>query len=164
MNECMCVCTLYVIIHSGSETLKMGIRGLKTFVERNGEMLWKKVKLQNTKVILDGSCLYYHLHISAKLNCQCGGQYTEFHELAVSFFNSLKSNSVEAFVVLDGAQEPSERKLDAIIKRKKKKILDASGAADATGDSLKDILPLLTRRTFQQTMEELGVKFVVCDG
>ena len=159
----VCVCTLYVITHSGSETHKMGIRGLTTFVERNGEMLWTKVKLQNTTVILDGSCLYYHLYVSSDLNCQCGGQYMEFHELAVSFFNTLKSNSVEALVHLDGAYDPSERKLDTIIKRRKKKILDASCTADATGHR-ENILPLLTRQTFQQTMEELEVKFVICDG
>ena len=139
----------------------MGIKGLTSYVDSVGS-LWTKLKLQNTKVILDGSCLYYHLHISAKLNCQCGGQYTEFHELAVSFFNSLKSNSVEAFVVLDGAYDASEKKLATLAERTKDRILEASRLANSPDDR-ENVLPFLARRNFVQTMEELGVKFAVCD-
>ena len=139
----------------------MGIQGLTSYVDSVGS-LWTKFKLQNTKVILDGSCLYYHLHISAKLNGQCGGQYTEFHELAVSFFNSLKSNSVEAFVVLDGAYDASEKKLATLAERTKDRILEASRLANSPDDR-ENVLPLLARRNFVQTMEELGVKFAVCD-
>ena len=139
----------------------MGIQGLTSYVDSVGS-LWTKLKLQNTKVILDGSCLYYHLHISAKLNCQCGGQYTEFHELAVSFFNSLKSNSVEAFVVLDGAYDASEKKLATLAERTKDRILEASRLANSPDDR-ENVLPFLARRNFVQTMEELGVKFAVCD-
>ena len=139
----------------------MGIRGLTSYVDSVGS-LWTKLKLQNTKVILDGSCLYYHLHISTKLNCQCGGQYTEFHEVTVSFFNSLKSNNVEAFVVLDGAYDASEKKLATLAERTKDRILEASRLANSPDDR-ENVLPLLARRNFVQTMEELGVKFAVCD-
>ena len=139
----------------------MGIRGLTSYVDSISS-LWTEIRLQNTKVIVDGNALYHHLYTSSKLDYQSGGQYEGFHDITVSFFNSLKSNSVEALVHLDGAYDPSERKLDTIIKRRQEKILDASGTADATGDG-ENILPLLTRQTFLQTMEELGVKFVVCD-
>ena len=139
----------------------MGIRGLTSYVDSISS-LWREIELQNTEVIVDGNALYHHLYTSSKLNYQSGGQYEGFHDITVSFFNSLKSNSVEALVHLDGAYDPSERKLDTIIKRRQEKILDASGTADATGDG-ENILPLLTRQTFLQTMEELGVKFVVCD-
>ena len=139
----------------------MGIRGLTSYVDSISS-LWREIELQNTTVIVDGNALYHHLYTSSKLDYQSGGQYEGFHDITISFFNSLKSNNVEAFVVLDGALDPSERKLDTIIKRRKKKILDASGTADATGDR-ENILPLLTGQTFLQTMEELGVKFAVCD-
>ena len=139
----------------------MGIKGLTSYVDSVGS-LWTKLKLQNTKVILDGGSLYHHLHIRAKLNCRCGGQYTELHDITVSFFNSLKSNNVEAFVLLDGAYDASEKKLATLAKRTKDRILKASKLANSR-EIRKNVLPLLASRNFVQTMEELEVKFAVCD-
>ena len=141
--------------------LNMGIRGLTSYVDSISS-LWREIELQNTEVIVDGNALYHHLYTSSKLDYQSGGQYEGFHDITVSFFNSLKSNSVEAFVLLDGALDPSERKLATNVKRAKKRILDADRLTSAPND-LDGVRPLLARRTFVQTMTEFGVKFAVCD-
>ena len=142
-------------------TLNMGIRGLTSYVDSISS-LWREIELQNTEVIVDGNALYHHLYTSSKLDYQSGGQYEGFHDITVSFFNSLKSNNVEAFVLLDGALDPSERKLATDVKRAKKRILDADRLTSAPND-LDGVRPLLARQTFVQTMTEFGVKFAVCD-
>ena len=139
----------------------MGVHGLTSYVDSIGG-LWTRFRLKKTRVVIDGSCLYYHLHTSSQLNCQSGGQYEEFHNIASAFFNALKSSEVQVWVVLDGAFDASGRKLDTLTQRMRDGIADASRLANGPADC-EHVLPLLARRTFVQTMEECGIKFVVCD-
>ncbi|KAJ7362096.1 Protein asteroid 1 [Desmophyllum pertusum] len=68
------------------------------------ELFGKRSILQNTKLVIDGSSLCYYLY---RLDCQCGGQYDEFYNTVLSFFDALISNGVESFVIFDGADDPS---------------------------------------------------------
>ena len=136
----------------------MGVFRLTEYL--NQVALWEETELKDTRVVVDGSALLYHLYCQEpdKLDAQCGGQYKTFHDKIVDFFKCLKENRVEPYVLLDGASAPSGNKLKTFGERLKGKI---KGVLSQKGQ----ILPLLATRTFIQTMETIsGVKFAVCDG
>ena len=140
----------------------MGIRGLTSYLEREPD-LWTTVYLKNTKVVIDGNGLFYWLYISSELDCRRGGQYNAFHDRVRSFFERLDSNGVQAFVVLDGASDPSDRKLATSIKRAKESINSAYNLASNSLDAKHNVRPKLLRRAFIQALDDLEVKFSVCD-
>ena len=139
----------------------MGIRGLTSYLERQPD-LWTAVYLKNTKVVIDGNGLFYWLYISSELDCRRGGQYNAFHDRVRSFFELLDSNGVQAFVVLDGASDPSDRKLATSIKRAKERIDSAFSLVSNSSDAETNVRPKLLRRAFIQALADL-VKFSVCD-
>ena len=93
----------------------MGVRGLTSYVN-SIETLWTQTKLENTKLIIDGSGLCNNLYRDL-FDCWHGGQYKQCYEAVLLFFNTLKSNGVESFVVLNGAQHASGKKLETHKKR-----------------------------------------------
>jgi len=146
----------------------MGVRGLTSYVKAI-ETLWQRqTKLKNTKLIIDGSGLCNDLYESA-FECRCGGQYEEFYHAVLSFFNALKSNGVEAFVVIDGAQHASGKKLETHKKRANQRINTSYALAEnrELQDGEDFLLPLLSKLVFLQALMDLTkdhrVKFVVCD-
>ena len=137
----------------------MGIPGLTSFVN-SIENLWTKVELQDTKLVIDGSCLCFYLYNG--MNCRCGGQYDEFYEAVVSFFDAMSSSRVECFVVFDGANDPSGKKLDTLKMRMVKNIKTADDLSKSADSSLF-VLPLFAKLVFQQALRDHGVKFAICD-
>ena len=140
----------------------MGIRGLTSYLERELD-LWTTVYLKNTKVVIDGNGLFYRLYFGSELDCRRGGQYNAFHDRVRSFFERLDSNGVQSFVVLDGASDPSDRKLATSIKRAKESIGSAYRLASISSDAETNVRPMLLRRVFIQALDDLEVKFSVCD-
>ena len=139
----------------------MGVHGLTSYVDSIGG-LWTRFRPTKTRVISMEVARYYHLRTRSQLNCQSGGQYEEFHNITAAFFHALKPSEVQVWVVLDGAFDASGRKFDTLTQRMRDGIADASRLANGPADC-EHVLPLLARRTFVQTMEECGIKFVVCD-
>ena len=145
----------------------MGVRGLTSYVNPI-ETLWTQTKLQNTKLIIDGSGLCNGIYKDV-FDCRHGGQYEEFYNVVLLFFNALKSNGVESFVVLDGAQHASGKKLDTHKKRANQRIETARTLAEnrAPENGEDFLLPLLSKLVFLQALRDLardqGVRFVVCD-
>ena len=145
----------------------MGVRGLTSYVNPI-ETLWTKTKLQNTKIIIDGSGLCNCLYKDA-FDCRCGGQYEEFYNAVLSFFKALDCNGVESFVVFDGAQHASGKKLETHKKRANQRIETSRALAEnrAPENGEDFLLPLLSKLVFLQALRDLtrdpGVIFVVCD-
>ena len=146
----------------------MGVRGLTSYVN-SIETLWKRQsKLRNTKLIIDGSGLYNYLYKNV-FDCRCGGQYEEFYHDVLSFFNALDSDGVESFIVLDGAQHASGKKLETHKKRANQRIETSCALAEnrAPENGEDFLLPVLSRLVFLQALRELtrdhSVKFAVCD-
>ena len=140
----------------------MGVFGLNTYIEKKGIFRWEDFELKDTRVVVDGYALLYHLYFqdSVKLDDQCGGQYKKFHDRIVAFFKRLIQNRVEPFVLLDGASAPSGSKLKTFRQRLKEKI-----GKVLKSDPKVQILPLLVVQTFVQTIKDVsGVRFAVCDG
>ena len=132
----------------------MGVHGLTSYVESIPN-LWEKIILRDTKLVIDGSCLYYYLYESNGFDFRCGGQYGEFYHAVDSFFTALRSKRVECFVIFDGADDPSDKKLVTIKERAIQSIKRA--------DDRQFLLPLLTKVVFLQALRDLGIGFAVCD-
>ncbi|KAL9956447.1 hypothetical protein ACROYT_G037924 [Oculina patagonica] len=143
----------------------MGVRGLTSYINSIGT-LWTQIELRRTKLIIDGSGLCNYLYKINGYDCRCGGQYDEFYNAVLSFFEALDSKGVESFVVLDGAQDPSGKKLETHKKRATERIQTshvlAENLTSADGDNF--LLPLLSKLVFIQALKDCGIKFAVCDG
>ena len=140
----------------------MGVYGLAKYVEGCESTLLTNIELTNTRVIIDGNGLLYHLYFqnnNNRLDYRCGGQYSQFHDRIVTFFRSLEQNGVEPFVLLDGVPDPSGNKSETSRERLQCKIRSASSFEPEA-----DILPLLAQETFMQTIRNIdGVRLAVCD-
>ena len=139
----------------------MGIPGLKSYVNSESN-LWEPIILRDTKLVIDGSCLCYHLYKSHGFDFRCGGQYSEFHHAVDSFFTALSSKRVECFVIFDGADDPSDKKLETLQKRAIQNIQRANALAKSADDG-QFLLPLLTKDAFLQALRDGGIQFAVCD-
>ena len=146
---------------------RMGIPGLTSFVSSN-ENLWTTIDLHDTKLVIDGSRLCYYLYEENKLDCRCGGEYDEFYHAVVSFFDVLNLKRVECFVVFDGANDSSDKKLETLKKRAENKINNAIAVlSESAGNTpygrTPFLLPLLTKFVFLQALRDRDIKFAICD-
>ncbi len=143
----------------------MGIRGLTKYVDKI-KNVWTPIELQDTKLVIDGSSLYYYLYQSNKFDCRCGGQYEEFYNAVLLFFEALHSKGVDSFVVLDGAQDTSGKKLDTHKARAENRIKASIELANSP-ESTRFMLPLLSKLVFIQALRKLRerriIKYAVCD-
>ena len=138
----------------------MGIYGLNSYVTIS--KLWEEKELQDTKLVIDGSRLCYYLYESHGFDFRCGGQYGEFYHAVGSFFTALSSKRVECFVIFDGADDPSDKKLETLQRRAIQNIQRANALAKSADDR-QLLLPLLTTDVFRQALRDGGIQFAVCD-
>ena len=144
----------------------MGVRGLTSYIQSIGN-LGKQIELLDTKLIIDGDNLCNYLYYENGFDCRCGGQYEEFYSKVVSFFDGLESQLVESFVVLDGAYDKSNKKLETKKKRTEGKIETSERlfknerSPDANSDDF--LLPLLAKLVFVQALRDRSIKFAVSD-
>ena len=140
----------------------MGIPRLTKYVNSIPN-LWEEVILQDTKLVIDGYGLCYYLYEHEfKFDFRCGGQYGEFYHAVDSFFTALSSKRVECFVIFDGADDPSDKKLETLQKRAIQNIQRANALAKSADDG-QFLLPLLTKDAFLQALRDGGIQFAVCD-
>ena len=139
----------------------MGIPGLTGYINSIGA-LWTSIELQNTKLVIDGSCLSHYLYVNNGFDCRCGGQYDEFYRVVLSFFDALISNGVESYVIFDGAHDPSDKKMETLKARAVERI-KTSNALSKSADERLFLHPLLSKLVFLQALRTRGVKFAVCD-
>ena len=141
----------------------MGVGGLFSFLNPIEE-IWTTIELREKQLVIDGSALCNSLYEDNGLDRRCGGQYNEFYDIIVSFFQSLRSVGVESFVVLDGANI-NDNKLDTYKKRSEERIQTADMLAKNPAAVNKDVFvyPLLLNFVFTRSLRDLEVKFAVSD-
>ncbi|XP_078347193.1 single-strand DNA endonuclease ASTE1-like [Oculina patagonica] len=139
----------------------MGVRGLINYIN-DIETLWTQIELRRTKLIIDGSSLCNYLYESSDFDSRYGGQYYEFYNVVLSFFDALDSKGVESFVILDGAQDSSGKKLDTD-KKRAKEMIETSDKLAYHSLSTDFLPPLLSKLVFIQALRDRGIKFAVCD-
>ena len=74
-----------------STEIKMGVRGLSTFIKERREKFLVRHKLCNEVVVIDGDNLMHYINTSSKgLNLAFGGDYQKYAVKVESFFHSLQ--------------------------------------------------------------------------
>uniref|UniRef100_A0A672HEQ9 Asteroid domain-containing protein n=1 Tax=Salarias fasciatus TaxID=181472 RepID=A0A672HEQ9_SALFA len=136
----------------------MGVHGLTSYVEGHRHLL-KDVKLRDSRLVIDGSSLYYRLYFNSGLDQQRGGDYDQFSLRLQQFFSALKTCSIQPYVVLDGGMDPSDKKFATLRQRLQSKIKEADQLAHGRSGS---VLPILTRHVLIQVLTQMGVPLVQC--
>ena len=147
---------------SRRKIIKMGIPKLTSFLEKNFTG-WTSKNVTGCLVI-DGFSLCYYLY---SFDWSHGGQYPQFHNCVVKFFEALRLSKIEPIVVFDGIDYKQE-KVMTTMKRRKEMIRTINEHVVHSRlrrlDAVNNILPLLTKEEFQYTLSSLLVKQVVVDG
>ncbi|MBN3305539.1 ASTE1 protein, partial [Amia calva] len=136
----------------------MGVQGFTSYVEEN-QQFFNDLKLRNTKIIIDGSSLYFRLYFTSGLDQQHGGDYDSFADLVQQFFEALSACNISPFVVLDGGIDSSDKKFATLKERMQKRIRDANALSRGCNGS---VLPLITKQVFKQVLSRLKVPYVQC--
>uniref|UniRef100_A0A8C6QF68 Asteroid homolog 1 n=1 Tax=Nannospalax galili TaxID=1026970 RepID=A0A8C6QF68_NANGA len=137
----------------------MGIRGLMSFVEDHSNEFFTDLKLQDTKIIIDGYALFHRLCFNSDLELRYGGDYDSFADVVQKFFESLFACNICPYVVLDGGCDISDKKLTTLKDRAREKIQAAHSLSVGGGGN---VCPLLIREVFIQALVKLQVCFVQC--
>ncbi|NXX92989.1 ASTE1 protein, partial [Centropus bengalensis] len=137
----------------------MGIPGLSGFVQERGAF-FTELRVQDTKLVIDGSSLCYQLSFACSSESRRGGDYGSFAAAVRAFFASLRACRVAPFVLLDGARGAADRKLRTLRARAAERLEAARGLARGGGRGR--LLPLLSRAAFLQALAALGVPFAQC--
>ena len=140
----------------------MGIPKLTSFLEKNFAG-WTRENIVGCLVI-DGFSLCYFLY---SFDWSHGGQYPQFRDCVVKFFEALRLSKIEPVVVFDGIDYKQE-KVVTTMKRRKGMILTINEhvvhSRFRRQDAVNNLLPLLAIEEFQHTVSSLFVKQVVVDG
>ncbi|XP_007899893.2 protein asteroid homolog 1 [Callorhinchus milii] len=136
----------------------MGVHGLTGYIDENHQF-FNKVKLQNTKIIIDGNNLFHRLYFDSALDFKYGGDYDLFTNAIHTFFEALSQCHICPYVVLDGGRDSTDKKIETIKERAKNKIRIAHALSRGDGGTL---LPILAGQLFKQVLFQMQVPFVQC--
>ncbi|XP_043575527.1 protein asteroid homolog 1-like isoform X1 [Chiloscyllium plagiosum] len=136
----------------------MGIQGLMTYVGENHNF-FNNVKLQNTKIVIDGNNLFHRLYFDSGIDLKHGGEYDLFTDVICKFFEALSLCNIAPYVVFDGGCDCTDKKFETLKQRARKKIQNAHIISRGGGGML---LPLLNPEVFKQVLLQLQVPFVQC--
>ncbi|CAL8238119.1 unnamed protein product [Merluccius merluccius] len=139
----------------------MGVKNLNSLLQRNSQ-LYQDIPFKDRKLVVDGMNLAYHLYFTANLDQNHGGEYQAYQAQVQAFFTALADCGIKPYVVIDGSLATSDIKLQTIMERTKQKVRKAHDAA-LTGRK-KDILPILIRLVFDQTLSDMNVPLAKCIG
>lgn len=85
----------------------MGVRGLKSFIQRNDDLLIKEYRLYNTFVVIDACNLIAELIRQSQRHERpdlFGGNMVQFGQYVNNFFDNLNKCNIRPILVFDGAQ------------------------------------------------------------
>ncbi|XP_026766939.2 protein asteroid homolog 1-like [Pangasianodon hypophthalmus] len=136
----------------------MGVRGLHSYIERNSDLL-KTCWFRESKLIIDGSNLYYFLYFRSDLDQAHGGDYDGFEKIVTQFFKNLRICDIEPYVVLDGGTDVSDKKFDTLKTRCQERIRRANALSRGRSG---EVLPILIKNVFKQILWKLGIPFIQC--
>lgn len=139
----------------------MGILGLTTFINSNPQ-LTDEFRLYATKVVIDGNSLYHFLYYKNKLDLLHGGDYDKYALKIREFFSLLHSCKIQPFVVLDGGNEPNNKKFQTVLSRTRQRLKMAIQLTKQQRDYCR-VMPIMARDTFIAVLLEITIPFVVCD-
>ncbi|XP_030643250.1 single-strand DNA endonuclease ASTE1 [Chanos chanos] len=138
----------------------MGVKGLKTYIEKNPKRcFFRPCNFGNSELVIDGKNLYYTLYFESGLDQMHGGNYDGFENVTIQFFTALRDCDICPYVVLDGGSDHTDKKLETLKQRAQGRI---RMAADKSRGSSNNIIPYLSEDVFKQCLTKLKVPFVQC--
>ncbi|CAL8353990.1 unnamed protein product [Arctogadus glacialis] len=139
----------------------MGVKGLSSLLkDKDKRRISPDFHFRDSKLVVDGNNLLYHLYFSSNLDQNHGGEYLAFQVEVQAFFKTLSDCGIKPYVVMDGGKGTSDIKLDTILDQARWMVQKTHDAA-LTGEMM-GILPPLTKHVFRQTLNELNVPTVKC--
>ncbi|XP_051871456.1 protein asteroid homolog 1 [Pristis pectinata] len=136
----------------------MGIHGLMSYVGENNHF-FDNIKLQNTRIVVDGNNLFHRLYFDSRLDLKYGGEYDLFTDIICKFFEALALCNISPYVLFDGGCDCTDKKFETIKQRARDKILKAHSISRGGGGM---VLPLLVPGVFKQVLAQLQVPYVQC--
>lgn len=139
----------------------MGVRGLKTFIENNSQLV-SNYHLHDTKIVIDGNNLKYGIYwksIRGRPDYIYGGDYANYAMCIKQFFHPLLKCGVEPIVIFDGGIDISMLKMKTIIERLKSRV-NASSAINKHNLSGEKTLPVLCHIVFLVVLNELRIVYL----
>ena len=139
----------------------MGIPKLTAYMRNYGHFTRVILKKFASKLVIDGFSLCYALH--------CGivcGDYKEFYQEIVKFFEGLKCIGVEAYVVVDGIDYENKKEVSNDRNRLtgRLKLLQRKEYQRDQLVGCESFLPSLAKVVFIDALRENDIKFFVADG
>ncbi|KAI5092489.1 protein asteroid-like 1 [Silurus meridionalis] len=136
----------------------MGVKGLHSYIESNSDFL-KTRWFRESKLIIDGSSLYYSLYLRSHIDQAHGGDYSGFDKTVTQFFRNLRMCDIQPYVVIDGGDDVSGIKFHTLKTRCQERIRRANRLSKGGSG---EIIPILMKNVFKQILRKLGVPFIQC--
>ncbi|CAL8248802.1 unnamed protein product [Lota lota] len=139
----------------------MGVKVLFSLLEDYSQ-IYQDISFRDSKLVVDGSNLAYHLYLASNLDQNHSGEYLAFQALIKAFFKNLANCKILPNVVMDAGSCASDIKLHTIMDRHGGRLQRAQRAA-LTGRRMK-ILPPYALSVFEQTLSHMEVPLAKCFG
>uniref|UniRef100_A0A8C5C589 XPG N-terminal domain-containing protein n=1 Tax=Gadus morhua TaxID=8049 RepID=A0A8C5C589_GADMO len=139
----------------------MGVKGLVTLMEGNNR-IYQDICFRDSKLLVDGSNLAYHLYFKFFLDLSHGGEYLAYQALVQAFFANLHNCGIKPYVVMNGGSRKSDIQLKNLLDKNRKFLQSAHNIA--LKGRREHILPPLTISVFEQTLRNMKVSLVKCFG
>ncbi|XP_070573960.1 single-strand DNA endonuclease ASTE1-like [Ptychodera flava] len=142
----------------------MGVDQLTTFIGNKSDSLLEDYELFNKKVVIDGNSLAYHLYLGKdkRIDDIHGGNYQEYQDECIKFFEVLEKCRIKPYVLLDGANDAGDAKIHTIMDRAKEKTHKSLSGHKGT-KFREGLIPLFAHEVFTQTMVQKRIPYTVCD-
>lgn len=151
----------------------MGIKGLKTLIEKNEDFFLTRYELQQTELVIDGpNILHYLFQKSKDSDFLHGGDYNNFAYDIREFFRVLKRCGVRPIVVMDGGHFVDDRKLITRKRRAEERFqrLYSHCQRMSTGDFSErrmshfvyKNLPILGYNLFLNVVRDMEIPVITC--
>ncbi|CAL8354117.1 unnamed protein product [Arctogadus glacialis] len=101
----------------------MGVKGLSSLLEDN-RRISPDIHFRDSKLVVDGNNLIYHLYYSSNLDQNHGGEYLAFQAEVQAFFKTLADCGIKPYVVMEGGSSTSDIRLETLKKRAREKTLN----------------------------------------
>ncbi|XP_029929070.1 protein asteroid homolog 1-like [Myripristis murdjan] len=136
----------------------MGIQGLTSFIKANSH-IYRDVQFRDSWLVVDGCNLSCHLYFTAGLDQTYGGDYAAFADLIERFVKALSGCGIQPYVVLDGGDDHTDKKLETK-KKRAEALIQAAHEKSQGRPTQENILPPMCSSLFRQTLVRLEVPVV----
>uniref|UniRef100_A0A667Z4K3 Uncharacterized protein n=1 Tax=Myripristis murdjan TaxID=586833 RepID=A0A667Z4K3_9TELE len=142
----------------------MGVQGLTSLIKDNSH-IYRDVQFRDSRLVVDGSNLSFHLYCTAGLDQTYGGDYAAYENLIERFVKALRGCGIQPYTVKNGVSifqcdDHTDKKLETKKKRAKARIQTAH--KNSQGWRNGAIMPLMCISLFRQTLVRLEVPVVRC--